>query len=286
MHKIAPSYDIKWAQVDKPKPLTDPIIESLIEEILDGKLDRDVSNNVFDEFKDLVESSIKSSSLNTITGFEKFSRKDVCLGCTQFIDSLYMKGAVQVLQGDYRYHERLNPNISYRSLGNLIPDIPLIIATPFPSTGDVHKFMSEILDECLIKNIPVHIDGAWVTCSKDITFDLQHPAITSITISLSKGLGLGWNRIGVRWTTNTAPDAISIMNDFNMNLKLPVKVGIHFLRNISVDHLWNNYAKFNSKICKDFNLTPTKSIHLALLDGQPIGISPLIRFLINNEKSE
>lgn len=279
--KIAPDYSTNWLEVDKPKPLTDPIIENLIEDILHGRFDQDTTNDVFDKFKFLVESKIKESQLNKITGFEKFKRKDICSGCTQFIDSIYIRGPAQVLRGDYRYHERLDPGIIYSTIGKLLPGVPLIIAMPFPSTGDVHAEMSTILDECLIKKIPVHIDGAWITCSRDITFDLNHPAIESIGISLSKGLGLGWNRVAVRWTTNTSPDSISIMNDFNMNLKFPVKVGIHFLENLDIDHLWLHYGSLNAKICKDFDLKPTKSVHLALLNNQPVGISSLIRHLIH-----
>jgi hypothetical protein len=190
-----------------------------------------------------------------------------------------MQGPVQTLKGDYRYHNRLNPNIVFSIPGYLQNDLPLIIAMPFPSIGDVHSQMKEILDECLEKEIPVHIDGAWLTCCRDINFDASHPAICSVGISLSKGLGLGWNRVGLRWTKNEEPDSITIMNDFNMNLRAPVMIGLHFLRNLEPDYLWTNHEEQYYKVCNDFDLTPTKSIYLALKNNSPIGISPLIRYL-------
>jgi hypothetical protein len=152
---------------------------------------------------------------------------------------------------------------------------------PFPSTGAVHNQMTEILDEAQDKGISVHVDGAWLTCCRGINFDLSHPSIKSIGISLSKGLGLGWNRIGLRWTKETNPDSITIMNDFDMNLRATAMIGLHFIRNLPPDYLWNTHGDKYYKICNDFNLTPTNSIYLALRNGQPVGVSPLIRYLEN-----
>jgi hypothetical protein len=166
-------------------------------------------------------------------------------------------------------------------VGSLIPDIPLIIAMPFPSIGAPHQDMEEILNECLVKKIKVHIDGAWTTCCRDIVFDYGHPAISSVGISLSKGLGLGWNRVGLRWTKDTKADSITIMNDFNMNNRALAMIGLHFIRNLQSDYLWNTHGRDYYKVCYDFNLMPTNSIYLALRDGQPVGVSPLIRYLKN-----
>jgi hypothetical protein len=152
---------------------------------------------------------------------------------------------------------------------------------PFPSIGAPHQDMEEILHECKIKNIAVHIDGAWISCCRDIAFDFNHVAIRSVGISLSKGLGLGWNRIGLRWTRQPKADSVTIMNDFRMNNRALVMIGLHFIRNLEPDYLWNTHGERYYKVCKDFNLTTTKSIYLALRDGQPVGVSRLIRYLEN-----
>ena len=278
--KIAQSYDEKWLEVDRPQPLSDNKIESLIGDVLSGKLDKDISDTVYDNFKHEVEPWILSSPFNSLSGLEMFNRKDIINGCTQFIDNLYMQGSVQVITGDYRYHERLG--LAYvKDVGSLIPDIPLIVAMPFPSIGAPHPDMTEILHECKIKNIAVHIDGAWMTCCRDITFDFNHEVIRSVGISLSKGLGLGWNRIGLRWTKDSSADSISIMNDFNMNNRALTMIGLHFIRNLPADYLWFTHGERYYKVCRDFNLLPTKSIYLALRNGQPVGVSPLIRYLEN-----
>lgn len=280
--KIAPIYSEEYIEVDRPQPLSDNRIEELQMQVMSGRLDKDLSENLYPVFKKTMVEWLQKSSLNSLKGFKSFDRVDICTGCTQFIDNLYMKSRVQVLKGDYRYHERLG--LAYfEDLGNLRENVPLIIAMPFPSVGAMHYQMSDILQEALEKNIPVHIDGAWVTCCKDIDFDFSHPAIHSVGISLSKGLGLGWNRIGLRWLKNNTTDSITIMNDFNMNNRALVMIGLHYLYNLPPDHLWNTHAERYNKVCKDFNLSPTKSVYLALRNEQPVGISPLIRYLENNE---
>jgi hypothetical protein len=278
--KVALEYSDQYLEIDRPSPLSDIQIEQTIQSVLSGNLDADITDSVYTNFKQEASNWIFGSTLNKLIGFSSFNRVDIINGCTQFIDNLYMQGPVQVLRGDYRYHERLG--LAYvKDVGSLIPDIPLIVAMPFPSIGAPHQDMEEILYECKIKNIAVHIDGAWVSCCRDITFDFNHVAIRSVGISLSKGLGLGWNRIGLRWTRQTNPDSVTIMNDFRMNNRALAMIGLHFIRNLEPDYLWNKHGERYYKVCKDFNLVPTNSIYLAIKDGQPVGVSPLIRYLEN-----
>ena len=277
--KIAPEYDPKYLEVDRPQPLVDNQIETMIQDVLSGKLDKDITDSVYTNFKKEMTAWLLQSKLNTITGLDSFDRVDIVNGCTQFIDTVYMNGSVQVLAGDYRYHARLGN--WYTHPGFLNERKQLIVAWPFPSTGDTHEQMKEILDEASDKGISVHVDGAWLTCCRGINFDVSHSAIRSVSISLSKGLGLGWNRVGLRWTKSRDADAITIMNEFNMNLRAPTMIGLHFLRNLQPDYLWNTHGDSYYKVCKDFDLTPTQAIYLALKDKQPVGISPLIRYLEN-----
>lgn len=279
--KIAPSYSEEYLETTRPQPLCDDALEQAQQDILAGNIDKDITNAVYENFKTEAEQWIRSTTLNQLHGLGTFTRKDIIIGCTQFIDTQYMKSTVQVLSNDYKYHERLG-RAFVRDPGHLCAHIPLIVAMPFPSVGAPHIQMKEVLDECLEKSVAVHIDGAWVTCCRDIDFDFTHPAIKSVGISLSKGLGLGWNRIGLRWSKEDTPDAISIMNDFDMNNRVLAMIGLHFIRNFESDYLWKTHGDKYYKVCEDFNLTPTKSIYLAMKDGQPVGVSPLIRFLISN----
>lgn len=281
-YKVAPSYSSDYLEIERPSPMSDNVIENLIQDVLSGKMNRDITDQVYVDFKKEMTNWIFSSTINDLKGFDTFNRVDIINGCTQFIDNLYMQGSVQVLRGDYRYHERLG-TAYVKDVGSLIPDIPLIIAMPFPSIGAPHQDMKEILSECKTKSIEVHIDGAWITCCRDIDFDFSDEVIRSVGISLSKGLGLGWNRIGLRWTKTDKQDSVRIMNDFHMNNRALAMIGLHFLRNLPVDYLWNTHSSRYYKVCNDFGLTPTNSIYLALRDSQPVGVSPLIRYLDEHE---
>ena len=281
--KIAPEYSIEYLEIDRPQTLSDNRIESLISDILNGRTDKDISDKVYKDFTELAKDHILNNPMNNLSGLESFGRIDICNGCTQFIDTLYMNhGSLQVIQGDYRYHSRLNPELIYSVPGNLIPQKPLVIALPFPSLGSIHPQMKEILDECLEKEIDVHIDGAWISCSHGINWDFSHMAIRSVCYSLSKGYGLGWNRVALRHSRLAKPDSITIMNDFHMNNRALFLVANHFLRNLPKNHLWDTHGVNYYKVCNDFNLQATQSIHIAMRNNQPVGVAPLLRYLENN----
>jgi hypothetical protein len=274
------AYTDEYLEIERPSPLSDKRIEQTIQDVLSGKLDKDITDKVYTNFKHEATSWIFNSKLNNLTGFDSFNRVDIINGCTQFIDNVYMQGPVQVLRHDYRYHQRLGlAKAVHATPGTLDQGMPLIIAMPFPSIGAPHPEMEDILNEAYQKGVEVHVDGAWVTCCRDVKFNLDHPAIKSVGISLSKGLGLGWNRIGLRWTRQSNPDSVTIMNDFRMNNRALAMIGLHFIRNFPSDYLWDTYGDIYYKVCKDFNLTPTNSIYLALRNDQPVGVSPLIRYV-------
>ena len=281
---VATEYSSKFLQIERPKPLSDNKLEQTIQDVLFGKLDHDISDNVYYDFKAECSHWFLSSKLNHLEGLECFERLDIINGCTQYIDNIYMSGPVQTMYGDYRYHERLGLSTVIHDYTQLIPKVPLIIALPFPNNGKSHTHIIEILDTSLERDIPVHIDSAWISASRDIEFDYSHPAIESVGMSLSKGLGLGWNRVGLRWQRHFHQDAITIMNDYNMNLRAVAKIGLHFIRQFPSDYLWNAHGEQYYKVCKDFNLRPTNSIHLALDGYDPVGVSPLIRYLDEQPK--
>jgi hypothetical protein len=73
------------------------------------------------------------------------------------------------------------------------------------------------------------------------------------------------------------------MNDFHMQNRMPTMIANYVLDNVSSDYLWTKYGELNAKICNDFDLIPSKAIHMAFKqDGTFVGLSPLIRHL-NNE---
>jgi hypothetical protein len=232
------------------------------------------------EFKTEFVHFLNNHSLSKLSGIDMFLYTDICIGCTQFIDDIYQRVGtenVMIFANDYKYHWRLNPDITYVTLDTLVPNKELIISMPFPAYGDVHPLMHTILDRCYQLNIPVHLDGAWITCSRDITFNFNHPAIETFAVSLSKG-GMGNDRIGVRFSRTRPNGAITIMNDFNMNCKSLLQIGLKFMQELGPEYFWKKYETRYYKVCEDFNLVPTNAIHVAKTqDGHIVGVRPLLR---------
>jgi hypothetical protein len=268
----AKSYSSEWLQIHRPQPMYDKNINRLYKKIFYENPADDLE--LVSKFKSTFLDWLKKDNLNKISGFYEGFETDICIGCTQFIDDLYQtEGAekIMIFSGDYRYHWRLNNNIQYYSVESLTPG--------FPSIGDVHPRMGEILDRCHTLRIPVHIDGAWISCSRDLQFDFSHPAIQSFAISLSKGLGLGGNRVALRFTRRRKPGPITIMNEFNMNCQSLLHVGMIFMNELGSGYFWKKYGDSYEKVCRDFNLKGTKAIHLAQSENGPVGVRLLLRYL-------
>lgn len=271
-------YTEEWLQYDRPQPMYSNDINKFYDSFYQHN---PVHTDDLDQrFKDAFVQWLNDHKFSTFKGLDAFPRQDIINGCTQFIDDLYQRcGTLQTFENDYKYHWRLNNDIKYATIDTLDPDKELLISMPFPFYGDVHPSMQEILDKCADLKIPVHIDGAWVSCIRDITFNFDHPAIQTVGISLSKG-GMGGNRIGLRFARKTPEGAVTIMNDFNMNSQALVSMGIKFMEELGPEYFWNVYGEAYKRVLEDFELQPTKAIHLASKDGKPVGIRPLLRCLI------
>lgn len=271
-------YTNEWLQYDRPQPMYSSKINNFYDTFYQHNPVH--TYDLDQKFKDTFVKWLNNHKFSTFKGLDAFPRRDIINGCTQFIDDLYQRcGTLQIFENDYKYHWRLNNNIEYATLDTLNPNKELLISMPFPFYGDVHPDMQEILDTAYEKNIPVHIDGAWISCIRDINFDFDHPAIQTVGISLSKG-GMGGNRIGLRFARKKPEGAVTIMNDFNMNSQALVSMGIKFMEELGPEYFWNIYGEAYKKVLKDFDLEPTKAIHLASKDGKPVGIRPLLRYLI------
>jgi hypothetical protein len=218
----------------------------------------------FDQFLKQAPQWFASTKLNTITGLDAFPEHDIIMGCNHFIDNLLMKRAYQTFEYDYTYYKRLHPHLRNCTIETLIPRCPLIISMPFAGQMNIHADMTEILDKCAEQEIPVHIDAAWLSASRGIEFNFDHPAIQSVAMSMSKGLNLWWNRVGIRWTrTRTESDSISIYNRFRMIPLYTVDVGLHYIQSFPPDYLWNYYNDKYNEICKRYYLRPTVMVHVA-----------------------
>ncbi len=269
-------------QYNRPQSMYDSEVHHYISEILKtGENFATEPEKLMQEFKDKFHNWIISSKLNKIHGLEDFKDRDIIVGVTQYLDDLWQTRNNVVLENEYKYHWRLyGEKLKVKKPNELQEGDSLIISMPFPYYGDIHPGMDIILDICNQRNVDVHIDACWYGCSKDINFSISEPCIKSIGFSLSKALGLGANRIGVRYCRQRWTGPVSIINKFDMNNQILVWMGTKFIDKFGADFWQNKYGEAYKKICHDYNLKPTKAIHLAWDGNRPVGVRPLLRKLV------
>lgn len=266
-------YTKEWLQYERQQPMYDDSINEFYRDIFNIEPVVDITQAFVSEF----DNWLKTHEFSIFEGIDKFPVRHVIQGVTHFIDDLYQRcGELQTFRNDYKYHWRLNNNIEYVTIDTLDPSKELLISMPFPYYGDIHPGMYEILNECQRLNIPVHVDSAWVSCIRDIDFDYDHPAIKTFAISLSKS-GIGGNRIGVRYAREEPNGSITLINNFNMNQESLMYVGLKFMQRFGPEYFWKKYEMKYYRVCADFDLEPTKAIHIARDNGKPVGVRSLLR---------
>lgn len=221
---------------------------------------------------------IRSTKLNAINDLSRFTEQDLIIGTTQTFDEAYFEYKdknFRIFRGEYGYHARIVCNEflddtdgNYKELykGDWI-----IISLPFCGTGDIHKHWNTLLDDALEKDVPVVVDCAWFGTCRDMNFDFSHPAITSISFSLSKGIGLGNMRSGIRYSNNYKMNLpIAQQNLYNHLVLVSAQIGIHQMQTFSSDFTPDKYYDAYLETCKKVGLTPTKCMHVAMAPDEKI----------------
>lgn len=245
-----------------------------------------------EEFLDFYPRWIASSRKNSVKGLEQFSNKHLINGTTQTFDEVYFKYAdkrLRLFRGEYAYHRRVAKKWLFIEDEPLAKGDYLIISAPFCSTGDVHPQMSEVLKECENLQLPVVIDCAYFGTCHNFHLDVSSPSIESVNFSLTKGLGVGDMRSGIRFSNIKDTNPICQHNDYNHTVLLAAKIGIYMMSKFSPDYIADRYADFQQEVCAMMpGLQPTNCMHLALgdetwspykVDGKynRVGIRELIR---------
>ena len=214
-----------------------------------------------EEFLDKAQQWFKSTKLNQLEGWNAFPCVDIIMGCTHYIESLCLKYKwnIQVISKDNAYYSLMGKQPT--QIGNLQPNIPLIISLPNWYYGDIHPQWNDILKECEQKNIAIHVDCAWVTVSKDFNFNFDHPNIKSFAMSMSK-YNMTWNRIGLRWSRQRTMDSCTLISTQRKYNQATTSCGAYIMDNMERDYGWNIYRKYNEQICKDFDLQSTNLIYV------------------------
>jgi hypothetical protein len=240
------------------------------------------------EFLGVMNEWVTGSKLVKYTGLGHFTRHDAILGTTHTLDELHSAHGKQIvtLPGEYKYHRRLT-DFTVRTVRNpedLVSGDVFVLSYPSCITTGAITNITDFLDTCQDNNIPVHIDGAWFGQCRNVELDVSHPAIKSVSVSLSKSFGMGSQRIGIRYTREPVRGPISIMNDFQYANVSDMWLGVESIKHFGTDYWWNNYADLYSRVCVDFKLAESNSIHVGWITDDngrhQFGVRTPLRYLI------
>ena len=220
-----------------------------------------------DQYRQTFDRWIDSSELNSVSGLDRFQRLDIISGTTQSFDEAYFRYKdrhLRIFRGEYAYHKRVNRDASFIDDSPLSNNDYIIVSVPFCSTGGIHPRFYQLMEEATILKVPVVIDCAYFGTCYNLDIDLNFNCIESVSFSLSKGLGLGDNRTGIRYSNYKDEYPISQQNDYGHLILGAAKIGLYMMERFSPDHIPKKYKIYQEEVCNLLDLTPTNCIHLAL----------------------
>lgn len=285
--EIHPEIKISNLQVDRPRAMYDRNIHRYLKKIcVDPFMEQET---IQEDFFRSFDWFVRNSRLNKVSGLEGFPDLDVIQGVTHVLDDLHQmySDRIVVLSGEYSYHWRLRSDITVRTLETLSEGDILILSSPFPSTGDIHQDYDPIIKKAEKLGVQVHIDACWYGCTRGLHFDFTSPAIQSVSFSLSKSMGMGANRIGIRYARKRWNGPITIMNRFNMSPRILMWMAIKIMDKFGPDYLQNRYFDAYKIICSELDLEQTPTIHLAMHENQigdwtPVGLRTILRAMADH----
>lgn len=208
---------------------------------------------------------IKSSSLNSVHGLERFTARHLINGTTQSFDEAYHRYAnrrLRFFRGEYAYHRRCFKNWKFIEDAPLDKDDFVIISYPFCSTGNKHLNYDQVLEHCTHLKIPVVIDCAYFGTCQDLNIDVSSPCIESVSFSLSKGTGLGDIRSGIRYSFFDDFFPISQQNKYDHTVLAAAKIGLYMMSEFTPDFIPQKYRIAQIAVCQELNIQPTPCMHL------------------------
>ena len=242
----------------------------LVQQAMTQSTHRLDDEHVHQQFVEQYLSWIQNSKLNQLQGLDAFGIHSFSAGTTESFDKFYMKNRLRrfrIFRGEYMYHAGTWKNgwdWAYMDQDHLQSNDAVIISLPFSDTGNIHSHTEETLDHCRDLGIPVLIDCAFFGLCNNINFNLDHPAITDVTFSLSKAVPVQHLRIGMRLTRIDDDDSLQIYNKNGYVNRFGAAVGIEILNNITADTNWYRWQPMQKYFCELLDVEPSSTVIFGL----------------------
>lgn len=227
--------------------------------------------DIVDTFLDNYINWLSSSKLNSLKGFELFPYKRFANGTTEVFDKWYIRHRdrrLRIFRGEYMYHYATyrNLDMSFKWLEDepLHENDHVIISLPFADSGNVRYETESILNSATVLNVPVLIDAAYLGLTQNLNFDFGHPAIDTISVSLSKTFPVAHLRIGMRLMREDYDDGIDIYHKTNYQNRWGAALGNELITNYNIDYNPICYEHWQRFKCNEMGLQQSKTILFGL----------------------
>lgn len=249
----------------------DPNADLFVNNAIISALDNDCFNdsNTLPLFLKNYKAWIQSSTLNTVTGLDKFTHASFSLGTTETFDKFYLEHRYKRFRwfcGEYMHHQYSNRNYKFIEDGVLEENDAVIISLPFCRTGNKHPDMDAVIKECEILRIPVLLDCAYFGLCGGLNFDFTSPAVNTIAFSLSKTYPVSYLRIGIRFSRFRPGDTLEMLNRNGYVNRLGIAVGLQLFDHYTPDYLYTTYRNTQQEFCNILNATPSSSVIFGISD--------------------
>jgi hypothetical protein len=214
---------------------------------------------------------ILSSKLNAVKGLASYPVRHLTNGTTQSFDEFYFKHSekrLRLWRGEYAYHRRVRPDAVFVEDEPLRSGDCIIVSVPFCSTGGEPPDFHVKLDECASLKIPVLLDCAYFGTCAGLDLAVDHPAIEAVCFSLTKGLGLGDIRSGVRFGKDEDDLPIAQQNRYDHTVLAAARIGLYMMERFSPDFIPGKYRSWQEEMCRRAQVEATPCMHLALGGNQ------------------
>jgi hypothetical protein len=227
--------------------------------------------DVQDEFLEIYPNWINSSELNNFSGLNCFPFKYISLGVTQALDDfisfcIQRKKPIRMFKGEYPYaRESINADISFIDDMPLVQGDAVIISAPFSATGNIHKEWCSLIKTCNELGIPVFVDCAFFGSCMNIKISFDEPCIDTVAFSPTKGLNCGYTRTGIAFTHRKGKETtLDLLTDWHHGIHLHTAIALELMRNFGPDTIPRTYRESQLRVCEEYNLIPSNSIHLGI----------------------
>lgn len=262
------NYFIKPANSIIHDPFRTQLLNSnIIEDVITLKKPVDVQ----DIFPDVYTDWIKSSRLNKVLGLDDFPYRHISLGVTQALDDwllycLKERLRLRIYKGEYPYiNQIVNEDLIFIEDEELKSGDAVLISAPFSATGELHPRWCETIKICTELDIPMFVDCAFFGTCYDLSISLNEKCIDTVAFSPTKGLNTGFFRTGLTFTRRGHRKTVfETLTKWHHGIHMHTVMAMELMKHFDPDTIPNFYKGIQETVCKEYGLTPSKTVHLAL----------------------